>query len=383
MSILEGLTAGANAALRVEYGSVIQAVDELIHPLETSRFICPGFIDIQVNGFAGVDYNDPASSHDAIAHSIRRMFETGVTRFLPTLITGPEERIVGALRNVTSFAASNAVEAQAIAGFHIEGPHISPEDGPRGAHPREYIRPPDSNEFERWQAAADGAIRLVTISPEWPAAPEYIAHLTRSGVVVSIGHTKATRDQIAAAVDAGATTSTHLGNGAHAILPKTDNYIWDQLIEDRLAAAFIVDGIHIPMNFLRSALRVKGIERSLLVSDAVMPAMCEPGPYRLGEVDVELHANGSVTLRGGNRLAGSALRMDHAVGNVVRLAGITLAQAISMATVTPARVTRIAGRQRGLATGEKADLVEFEWSADRLSVTRTILGGREVYRRAE
>ncbi len=198
-------------------------------------------------------------------------------------------------------------EAEAIAGFHVEGPHISSETGPRGAHPIEHIRPPDVNEFERWQEAAGGNIRIVTVSPEWDQTPEYVRALVRRGVIASVGHTKATAPQIEKAIDAGATMSTHLGNAAHPTLPKTQNYIWDQLAEDRLTASFIVDGIHIPGPFFRAAVRAKGAERSVLVTDAVMPAMCQPGAYKLGQVDVELRNDGSVVLRGETRLAGSSL----------------------------------------------------------------------------
>ncbi len=380
-----GKVAGTHSVLRIEFDNVVQGVDELIHPPQTDEFLTPGFIDLQVNGFAGVDYNDPASTSESIAASIRTMFTTGVTRCLPTIITGSEERIVGALRNLTrakdEFERSGMPEAEAIAGFHVEGPHISPETGPRGAHPLQHIRPPDIDEFQRWQEAADGDIRLVTVSPEWERAPEYVQALVRSGVVASIGHTKANSEQIQAAVTAGATMSTHLGNAAHPNLPKTQNYIWDQLAEDRLNASFIVDGIHIPGVFFRSAVRAKGRERSVLVTDAVMPAMCKPGPYRLGEVNVELRADGSVVLLGETRLAGSALRMDHAIGNAVRLGGISLPEALVMATVNPARAGRIAGRQRGLAPGEKADLVRFGWDSTAcvLHVNETIVAGKSVY----
>jgi N-acetylglucosamine-6-phosphate deacetylase len=272
-------------------------------------------------------------------------------------------------------------EANAMEAFHVEGPHISPEDGPRGAHPVEHVRPPDTEEFKRWQEAADGNIRLVTISPEWEGTPAYITNLIRSGVVASVGHTKASREQIAAAVDAGATMSTHLGNGAHAVLNKTRNYIWDQLAEDRLAACFIIDGIHLPQSFFRSALRAKGVEKSVLVTDAVMPAMCAPGPYTLGQVAVQLNDDGSVVLRGGTRLAGSALRMDRAIGNSVRLAGVSLREAVAMATSNAARVGRVAGRLRGLAPGEKADLVRFRWneSTREMTVVETVLAGATVY----
>jgi N-acetylglucosamine-6-phosphate deacetylase len=381
-----GRNAASAAVLEIEYDAALVAVDELIEAPDLAEFVSPGFIDLQVNGFAGVDYNDPGVSHEAIARSIRTMFETGVTRFFPTLITGSEERIVGALRNLvaakSSFAAERRPEAQAIAGIHVEGPHLSPEDGPRGAHPLEHIRPPDSEEFKRWQEAAQGEIRLVTVSPEWQESPAYIRTLVRGGVVASVGHTKANTAQIQAAVAAGATMSTHLGNAAHPILPKTQNYIWDQLAEDRLIASFIADGIHLPAGFLKASLRAKGLERAVLVTDAVMPAMCQPGRYSLGQVEVELRANGSVVIIGTERLAGSALRMDRAIGNCVRLAGVSLHEALTMVTVNAARAGRIAGRQRGLATGEKADLVHFRWDADSstLHVKETIVAGVSAYR---
>jgi N-acetylglucosamine-6-phosphate deacetylase len=339
----------------------------------------PGFIDLQVNGFAGVDYNSPDAPMEEIARSIRVMFSTGVTRFFPTVITGPPERMLGALRNLAaareSLPEGPAAIGQAMTAFQVEGPHISPDDGPRGAHPVEWVRPPDVDEFHRWQDAARGHVRLVTLSPEWPDAPRYIETLVRDGVVISIGHTRATSLQIRDAVSAGATFSTHLGNGAHPTLPKTANYIWDQLAEERLSASFIVDGIHLPDAFLRAALRAKGIERCVLVTDAVMPAMCEPGFYKLGEVDVELKADRRVVLAGSgpgsnDRLAGSSLRMDQAIENVMRIAGVSLEDAVAMATVTPARVGHV---------GDHADEVKFLFEGGQIQVIETYLSGRLVF----
>jgi len=263
--------------------------------------------------------------------------------------------------------------------FHVEGPHISPHEGPRGAHPARWVRPPDIEEFRRWQDAAQGHVRLVTLSPEWPESPRYIELLARGGIVTSIGHTRATREQIEDAVRAGATLSTHLGNGADAVLPRHPNYIWEQLAEDKLAASFIVDGHHLPDSFLRVALRAKGIERSILVTDAVMPALCAPGPYRLGEVEVELQDDQRVVLRGGTRLAGSSLRMDAAISNVMRAAGLSLTEAIAMATVNPARVGRIGGRVRGLLAGDRADVVRFRMEDGRIRVLETYLSGQRVF----
>ena len=382
---LVGKSARGGAAVEVRYQETISGVDDLLSgPLEDA-LVAPGFIDLQVNGFAGVDYNDPKSKAEEIARSIRSMFSTGVTRFFATVITGSEERIVGSVRNLArakqEFLRSGLPEGQALEAFHIEGPHISPETGPRGAHPLEHIRPPDVEEFRRWQEAADGNIRLVTVSPEWDGTAQYVKALVRSGVVVSVGHTKATLDQIRAAADAGASMSTHVGNAAHSMLPKTQNYIWDQLAEDRLAACFIVDGIHIPAAFFKAALHAKGIEKAILVTDAVMPAMCPPGPYRLGQVEVELRDDGSVVMRGGERLAGSALRMDRAVEKSVQYSGDSLSAILTTATTNPARVGRIAGRQRGLVPGEKADLIRFNWdlAAQILKVEETIVAGSSVY----
>jgi N-acetylglucosamine-6-phosphate deacetylase len=380
-----GRLPGSSVVLQIEYDLVLTGIDELIRPPDTSDFVAPGFIDLQVNGFAGVDYNDPSATSEQIATSIRAMFQTGVTRFFATIITGSEERMTRALKNLASakreFLQNAMPEGDAMEAFHVEGPHISPEDGPRGAHPREHVRPPDFNEFLRWQEAADGNIRLVTVSPEWEETPAYIERLIRSGVVASIGHTRATGEQIHTAITAGATMSTHLGNAAHPRLPKTNNYIWHQLAADRLAASFIADGIHIPEAFLRSAVRAKGVERSVLVTDAVMPAMCKPGAYRLGQVEVELRDDGSVVMPGTNRLAGSALRMDHVLGNAVRMCQVGVRDAVTMATINAARAGRIAGRQRGLTTGEKADIVKFRWddAAQRLAVLETVVSGNKVY----
>ncbi len=378
----KGIETSTNDFIEIQGDAVISNVDPVLEAADNAAYISPGFIDLQVNGFAGVDYNSPAVlTEDAlkeIARSIRAIFSTGVTRFFPTVITGSPEDMLGALKNL-AHARETLAEGPAMEAFHVEGPHISQYDGPRGAHPARWIRPPDLEEFRRWQDAAQGNVRLVTLSPEWPESTAYIEQLAREGVVTSIGHTRATREQIDDAVRAGATLSTHLGNGADAVLPRHPNYIWEQLAEDKLAASFIVDGHHLPDSFLRVALRAKGIERSLLVTDAVMPALCAPGNYRLGEVDVELKDDQRVVLKGGTRLAGSSLRMDAGISNVMLFAGVSLTEAIAMATVNPARVGRIGGRIRGLRSGDRSDVVRFRLEEGRLRVIETCMGGQQVF----
>jgi N-acetylglucosamine-6-phosphate deacetylase len=379
--ICNGIDVSSGASIEVSFDRAITLVDHLIHPLDDAPFVAPGWIDLQVNGFAGVDYNSASSTHEEIALSIRAMFACGVTRFFPTVITGSAENMSAALRNLAN-AKESIPGGAAMEAFHLEGPYISPEDGPRGAHPARWVRPPDLDEFKRFQEAAQGNIRLVTLSPEWPQASRFIEALIQRGVVASLGHTRASTAQISDAVNAGATLSTHLGNGADAVLPRHPNYLWEQLAEDRLAASFIVDGFHLPPSFLNVALRAKGLERSLLVTDAVMPTGCSPGPYRLGEVDVELRPDGSVRLAGGARLAGSALMMHRAITNVMKTAGLSLRDALSLATRNPARVGRIAYRQRGLNPGDRADLVRFRYdeAANEITVLETYLSGHQVFK---
>ena len=365
--------------IEVEFDLGLQHVDPVLNAEPAAEdWIAPGFVDLQINGFAGADFNSPWTTAEQIDSAIGALFSTGVTRFFPTVITGAPEEMLGALRNLAA-ARESLENGPAMEAFHVEGPHISPEDGPRGAHPARWVRPPDFDEFRRWQDAARGHIRMVTLAPEWPGAPRYIEQAARQGVVVSIGHTRATGDQIRGAVEAGATLSTHLGNAADPVLPRRDNCILRQLAEDRLAAGFIVDGHHLSDAFLRVALRAKGLERSVLVTDATMPALCAPGPYMLGGVAVELTEDQRVVLRGGTRLAGSSLRMDQAVANVMKLAGVSLAQAVTMATINPARVGRVPGRLRGIQPGERADLVRFRLNAGRVEIVETYLSGRRVF----
>jgi N-acetylglucosamine-6-phosphate deacetylase len=375
-----GRSAVSGERIEIEFESAIQNVDPVLDAQgDSETFIAPGFIDLQVNGFAGVDFNSPAAPHEEIQRAINATFSTGVTRFYPTVITGAPEAMLAALRNLAA-ARESLTDGHAMEAFHVEGPHISPEDGPRGAHPREWVRPPDFAEFQRLQDAAQGHVRLITISPHWPGAPRYIEQITEVGVVASIGHTRATSQQIRDAITAGATMSTHIGNGAGSAT-RTEDFIACQLEETRLAASFIVDYHHLPDEFLRRALAAKGAERSILVTDAAAPALCAPGPYMLGGVAVELRDDDRVTLRGGDRLAGSSLRMDRAIGNVMARAGVSLAHAVTMATTNPARVGRVPGRLRGLQPGSRADLVRFRMDAGRVEVLETWLSGKRVFSR--
>ncbi len=373
-----GIETFAGSPVKLTFEDAISSVEPVAY--SGGLYLAPGFIDLQVNGFLGVDFNDPTCTQEEIARSIRGLFATGVTRFYPTVITGSPLDMLAALRNLKR-AQETLREGGAIDGFHVEGPHISPDDGPRGAHPRRWVRPPDLDEFRRWQEATGNQVRIVTLAPDWPQSVGYIEAITAEGVVASIGHTNATAQQLADAVSAGATLSTHLGNGAHAVMRRHPNYLWEQLAEDRLMADFIVDGIHLPPSVLKVALRAKTIARSVLVTDAAAPAGCPPGRYQLGEQAVDLTADNRVMLVGQDRLAGSALRMDRGVENLMRIADLSLAEAVSMATTNAARAGRVPGRAAGLVPGDRADIIEYHFNKSDLSITikSTYISGAKVY----
>jgi N-acetylglucosamine-6-phosphate deacetylase len=372
-----GIDVATGQFVAVEFDEVIREIRPIDGiPVDDALWLAPGLVDIQVNGFAGVDFNNPKASLSDIARAVDMILSTGVTRCLPTVITGGPDDMLACLRNLRT-AWKELPRARAIAGFHVEGPYIGADDGPRGAHPARWVRPPDLDEYRRWQDATDGGIRVVTLSPHWPEAPAFISAITKEGVTAAIGHTGANADQIGAAVDAGATLSTHLGNGAHSVLRRHPNYIWDQLAEDRLSASFIVDGIHLGQAYLRTALRAKTVPRTILVTDASAPAGAPPGRYRLGEQDADLTADGRVVLAGTDKLAGSALKMNQAVANAVHLGGLTLRDAVRTATVNPARMIHLDGRMQGLVEGARGDLVAFRMNGT-IQIESVYLEGQPV-----
>ena len=263
-----------------------------------------------------------------------------------------------------------------VAGCHLEGPYISSEDGPRGAHPREHVRPADWDEFCHLQDASGNRIRLVTLAPESPGAKEFIERAVASGVVIALGHTAATEDQIATAVHAGARLSTHLGNGSHGMLRRHPNYIWEQLAEPRLYASIIADGHHIPPSVIRTIIRTKTPARTILTCDASGFAGCPPGIYEQGSGRFQLLEDGRIVIAGQDQLlAGSSLITDTCVANVMTFAGVSLEAAIDMAGRVPARLLRL--EEIRLARGFRADLVLFgtQPQSRNLQIVATLAAG--------
>ena len=351
----------------------------LSHPVETASFIAPGLIDLQVNGFQGIDLNDGAVTPAKVIDLVAALHRVGVTTFLPTLITASKEAMLGAMRAIAEARAQSPVAAHAIPGIHVEGPFIAPEDGPRGAHPAVHVRPPDILELDEYQRASGGLVAMITLSPGYPSASDFIRHAVRQEIHVAIGHTSATPAQISDAVAAGARLSTHLGNGAAALLPRHPNLIWAQLAEDLLTATFIADGFHLPADTFKAMLRAKGLDRSILVSDLTALGGMPAGVYDQAVGGrVELSAEGRISVAGTPYLAGAALPLCCNVAIAIRLADISLAESLALATVNPGRV--LAGRGQ-LAVGASADLILFDWrpGAGRLEIAATFAAGEQVF----
>ncbi len=279
-----------------------------------------GYVDLQVNGFGGVDFSSPGLTLDKIASVADALSERGTQMFCPTLITSHPD-IYRSNLPVLSRAMTDSTLAPRLAGIHLEGPFLAPESA--GAHSVEYLRGPDPDLFKRWQEMADGAIRILTLAPELPKSQDVIKEVQRSGVLVALGHHMAGRDCILRAVENGARLATHLGNGIANSLPRHPNPLWSQLACDGLSASFITDGHHLPAEFIDVAWRAKGACRFLLTSDAAPLAGCKPGLYNLWNREIKVNDDGKISLPDGSVLAGSSSTMDDCVRHVKSCLNLT------------------------------------------------------------
>ncbi|HEX2554912.1 MAG TPA: N-acetylglucosamine-6-phosphate deacetylase [Microvirga sp.] len=319
-----------------------------------------GLFDLQVNGFAGVDFNAGTIDAAALDHALAAMRATGVTACLPTVITASADALAVRLPALDRAVAESRLGPAMVPGYHLEGPFLNAADGFIGCHPPEAATLPDAGLVEALASGLSRPILLVTIAPELDGSASFIRAMTARGRVVAIGHSAADFAAVSATAEAGARLSTHLGNGLPQTLHKLDNPLFAQLAEDRLAASFIADGVHLPPQALKAMLRAKGIDRSILVSDAVAAAGAPPGLYPFAGTVVEHAADGSVRIPGGRSLAGSALCLDQAVRNVVNWGLAGPQEAIRMASDNPRRLMAPALEAYGITlTGP-----EIRWSAD-------------------
>lgn len=313
-----------------------------------------GLLDLQVNGYAGVDFNTASLTPDALDHALHAMLRAGVTNCLPTLITAPEAELAARLHALDRAVRTSRLGPIMVLGIHLEGPFLNPAPGYAGCHPAAAMVPADSALLERVMAGLGTPIRLLTLAPERPGALALISWAGRRGIVTAMGHTAADHDTVRLAAGAGLSLSTHLGNALPQPQPKFLNPLIAQLAEHRLRASFIADGIHIPPHALDVLLRAKGLERSILVTDATAAADTKPGLYDFAGMRIEHAADGSVREPGSVVLAGSALRLDQAVRNLVAWGFASAEQAIAMASAQPAALLGAPLGPRSAVTWDEA-----------------------------
>lgn len=339
-------------------------------------YVAPGLIDIQINGYMGVDFADQDLNLEGIRKATRALWKEGVTTYLPTLITADRKSLKNSF-SILSQALADEEIGPSIPGFHLEGPFISPEKGFRGAHLEKYIRKPDWNEFAELQQAAKNRIKLITVAPEIDGAVPFIQNCSREGVIVSLGHHNGNAEQIEKAVVAGATLSTHLGNGCANMIDRHNNPIWPQLSEDRLSVTIIADGFHLNKQEVRTFYKAKGIDRTILVSDALDLAGLEPGEYTRWERTVLLTPD-VVKFPAENVLAGAAAPITTGISNIMNYTGCNLGDAIQMASTNPAKILQLNDRGE-ISPGKRADLILFTIENGKMVIQKTILAGKVVY----
>lgn len=383
MENIEGILYSNNEKVSIEIeNGVIQKIENITtfeKEKSNNYFIAPALIDNQVNGCVGVDFADPNLTTDAVLKTIKEHHKNGVATFLPTVITASQESLIQSFGNLAITLEDSEV-SNSIPGFHLEGPYISPEDGFRGAHNVEDIRLPDWDEFQKTNDVANGKIIQVTLAPEIEGAIEFIKKCEKNNIVVSLGHHNANADEIKRAVDAGAKTVTHLGNGCANTINRFNNPLWMQLAEDRLMSSFIVDGFHLLPELVKVFYKAKGKEQIILTSDMTLLAGMPAGNYEWDGKDVVLTPEGIIMLPKENCFAGASLPLITGVGNMMKFTNCGLQEAIDMASKNPAKLYGFEDRG-SIEIGKRADLMLFSLEDNKLNVVKTIVGGNVKYNR--
>lgn len=342
--------------------------------------IAPGLFDNQVNGFAGVSFTFGGGTltDNDVEKATEALWKTGVTTYLPTLTTNSHDLLLNNF-SVLGKVKDNPALLGSIPGFHLEGPYISPVDGYRGAHPLMHVRKPDWNEFLMFNKAAENGIIHITIAPEVEGAMDFIDKCKAAGIVVALGHHNGNAQQVTEAIDRGARVATHLGNGCANMINRHINPLWPQLSDDRLMISIIGDGFHLNPEEIRVFYKVKGPDKTIITSDVTSYASLKPGKFLTEEGEtIELTPEGMLRYPAQNVLYGSASPVKKGVANVMKVTGCSLAEAIRMASLNPAKLYGLNDRGE-IATGKRADIILFSIENDELVIKKTYVKGNLVY----
>ena len=359
-----------------EKGTLTESLPTVDRKNLSERMRTLGLCDIQLNGFAGVDFNNPKLKPKEFHQSMMALLRTGVTNVLPTLITADKVDLHRNFEALERARAFSPIAQMMVQGYHLEGPFLNPSEGFAGCHPSQFMgRKPSWETFAYWQGAAGGRIQLLTVAPEMPGVLKLIAKCVDSGVRVSLGHTNATHEDIRNAVDAGASLSTHLGNGVAQLLPKVDNPILSQLAEESLSASFIADGFHQKPHVLSVYIKAKGSDKTILISDGTAASGAVPGTYFLGSTKIQSNPEGVVHLFGTQNLAGSAATLLDCLQNVMGWYNISLEQGIQWASILP---RKLLGWPTTQNVGDLAELLEWEYMNDKWRLASVQLGKQVI-----
>ncbi len=345
-------------------------------------WISPGWIDLQFNGYGGFDFNRSSwttgdSSDEAPQQIVELAARGGTARLCPTIVTNSREGTIESLEFLARTVESDKALAAALPAFHVEGPYISSEEGLRGAHPIEHTRDPDWDEFQQFQDAAGGRIKILTLAPERAGCTEFIERVVESGVAVSVGHSGATPQDIQNAIKAGARLSTHLGNGSQNMIQRHRNYFFEQLAADDMTACIIADGHHLPKELVKIIARVKPPEKLVLVSDAVALGGMPAGIYDDGRHEVL--PNGKVVLAGTPYLAGAGHLLDTCAANYLRWTNGGMNGLVQAIAGNPAQILGLENSGQ-IDVGKSADFTLFrESETDPLDIVATITSGEILY----
>jgi len=300
----------------------------------------PGFVDLQVNGYLGVDFSSPELTPESFTEVSRKLINHGTSMFLPTIITSSEEIFERNLKIISDCMEQDEFRDH-LPGIHVEGPFLSPEDGARGAHNRDWVREPDTDYLDRLYEWSAGKLKLLTIAAEPEGADDLCRHATKLGITVSLGHHLAGDKEISRLAEAGARALTHLGNGLPSMISRHDNPLWGGLAQDALTIMFISDGHHLPDTLIRVYLRARPLSKLVVVSDASPIAGYKPGRYNTLGNDVILEENGRLWNPSTGYLVGSSFTMLECMNYLGGLNLLTLDEMLKVGYENPLRLIGI------------------------------------------
>jgi N-acetylglucosamine-6-phosphate deacetylase len=360
--------------------SLLTSIQPAENRVDDTVYLCEGFIDLQVNGYRGLDYSSDNLKEEDVVNIVSYLAEAGTVKHLPTIITGETNKTIRNIKTIISARKKDTVIEAAIPGIHLEGPYISSVDGARGAHDKKYVRLPDINELREWHEESEGLIKIITLAPELKGSSEFIKEAVKLGIKTSIGHSDSKTEDIKNAVDAGMSLSTHLGNGIYQMIDRRNNVIWEQLANNNLTAGIISDGFHLVPEQIEAFYRAKSLNNIFLVSDVGPLGGKKTGIYKWGNIDVQVYDDGHLGLPNTPYLAGAGHLQDTCIANFINVTGLSLKDALKTVIDIPNRILGIAK----IVDDRKYDngnltLFKFEPGMEKIEVLETFINGKKVY----